>query len=198
LITNSNFVAALPAGCRPFLALENPPRIDAGLPIGIGIAGPVTRQTTGRDVLTQIVDCGHRMLRRAQATADVCLQLSAYLNSPDSCLSSITGTVKIRVTNPTTTAKGTAKVENNSPSDGPTRCAVPPKIKAEIETSALYTRNGTYSKMKVITKVTAAIATELINQARMKVGQLRVRHAFWSKSSVSGINRNILNICSPP
>jgi hypothetical protein len=62
----------------------------------------------------------------------------------------------------------------------------------------LYTRNGIYSKMKVITKVTAAIATELINQARMKVGQLRVRHAFWSKSSVSGINRNILNICSPP
>jgi hypothetical protein len=128
----------------------------------------------------------------------VCLQLSAYLNSPDSCLSNITGTVRIRVINPTMTAKGTAKVENTSPSEGPTRCAVPPKIKAEIDASALYTRKGIYSKMKVVTKATTTIATELINQARMKGGQLRVRHAFWSKSSVSGINRNILNIMLAP
>src|ERR1700730_15472388 len=122
-------------------------------------------------------------MRFSVHTADVCLQLSAYLNSPDSCLSSITGTVKITVTNPTATAKGTAKVENNSPRDGPTRCAVPPKIKPEIENSDLYTRKGIYSKMKLSTNIATPLATELTNHPRMKVGQLRVRHAFWSKSS---------------
>jgi hypothetical protein len=72
------------------------------------------------------------------------LQLSAYLNSPDSCLSTITGTVKIRVTNPTMTARGAAKFENTSPSEGPTTFAVPPKINAAIETGTLYTRKGIY------------------------------------------------------
>jgi hypothetical protein len=99
------------------------------------------------------------------------LQLSAYLNSPDSCLSTITGTVKIRVTNPTMTARGAAKFENMSPSDGPANFAVPPKINAAIETGTLYTRKGIYRKRKVITKVTATIATEAINQTRMKLDQ---------------------------
>jgi hypothetical protein len=130
-------------------------------------------------------------------TGEMNYKLSAYLNSPDSCLSTITGTVKIRVTNPTMTARGAAIVENNSPSEGPTSFAVLPTINAEIETGTLYTRKGIYRRMKAIPKVTAAIATEAINQTRIKLGQFRVRHAFWSKSSVSGINRNILNICSP-
>jgi hypothetical protein len=55
------------------------------------------------------------------------------LNSPDSCLSIITGTVKIRVSNPTMTAKGTAKVENSTSSEGPTNVGVPPKINAATE-----------------------------------------------------------------
>jgi hypothetical protein len=95
----------------------------------------------------------------------------AYLNSPDSCLSNITGAVQIRVINPTMTAKGTAKVENTSPSEGPTSFAVPPKINAGIETSTLYSRKGIYRRMKIITKVTATIATQAINQTRMKLRQ---------------------------
>jgi len=131
-------------------------------------------------------------VRAALLNADV-----RYLNSPDSCLSIITGTVKIRVSNPTMTAKGTAKVENTVSSEGPTSVGVPPKINAATEISPLYTRKGIYRKMKVTTKVTGTIATEASNQTRMKVAHLRVRHAFMSKSSVSPINRNILSICFP-
>jgi len=120
-----------------------------------------------------------------------------YLNSPDSCLSIITGTVKIRVSNPTMTAKGTATVENNTSSEGPTSVGVPPKINAATEISPLYTRKGIYRKMKVTTKVTGTIATEASNQTRMKVAHLRVRHAFMSKSSVVPQNVALLNQISP-
>ena len=46
------------------LALENVSRIDAGLTIGIRIAGPVTEQATGHDGVAGGIACRQRMASR--------------------------------------------------------------------------------------------------------------------------------------
>ena len=61
LITNSNFVGSITGKITGLLAFEDASSINAGLAVGIGDAGRVAHQTTGRDKLAQVIDRGNRM-----------------------------------------------------------------------------------------------------------------------------------------